>query len=73
VIAFGPCTWTIPPPAAGRQLRELKSALSSNVLKKLRACEALSEKEQQIHDAGLVSVLRQLHHAAALRRRRWRV
>ena len=50
----------------GRQLRELKSALSSNVLEKLRACEALSEKEKQIHDAGLVSVLPQLRDAAAL-------
>jgi hypothetical protein len=57
----------------GRQLRELKSALSSNVLEKLRACEVLSEKEKQIHDAGLVSVLLQLCDAAALRRRRWRV
>jgi hypothetical protein len=32
-----------------------------NVLEKLRAGEALSEKDKQIHDAGLVSVLRQLH------------
>jgi hypothetical protein len=32
-----------------------------NVLEKLRAGEALSPKEKQIHDAGLVSVLRQLH------------
>ena len=32
-----------------------------NVLEKLRAGAALSEKEKQIHDAGLVSVLRQLH------------
>jgi hypothetical protein len=32
-----------------------------NVLEKLRAGEALTEKEKQIHDAGLVSVLRQLH------------
>lgn len=32
-----------------------------NVLEKLRANEALTEKEKQIHDAGLVSVLRQLH------------
>jgi hypothetical protein len=32
-----------------------------NVLEKLRAGEALSAKEKQIHDAGLVSVLRQLH------------
>jgi hypothetical protein len=32
-----------------------------NVLEKLRANEALNTKEKQIHDAGLVSVLRQLH------------
>ena len=32
-----------------------------NVLEKLRANEALNSKEKQIHDAGLVSVLRQLH------------
>ena len=32
-----------------------------NVLEKLRAGEALNPKEKQIHDAGLVSVLRQLH------------
>jgi hypothetical protein len=32
-----------------------------NVLEKLRANELLSEKEQRIHDMGLVSVLRQLH------------
>ena len=32
-----------------------------NVLEKLRANESLNTKEQQIHDAGLVSVLRQLH------------
>ena len=32
-----------------------------NVLEKLRANEALNAKEKQIHDAGLVSVLRQLH------------
>ncbi len=32
-----------------------------NVLEKLRAKEALNAKEKQIHDAGLVSVLRQLH------------
>ena len=32
-----------------------------NVLEKLRAGEALNPKERQIHDAGLVSVLRQLH------------
>ena len=32
-----------------------------NVLEKLRANEALNEKEKQIHEAGLVSVLRQLH------------
>ncbi|MEI8045562.1 MAG: type IIL restriction-modification enzyme MmeI, partial [Verrucomicrobiota bacterium] len=32
-----------------------------NVLEKLRTGEALNEKEKQIHDAGLVSVLRQLH------------
>jgi hypothetical protein len=32
-----------------------------NVLEKLRANEALSAKEKQIHEAGLVSVLRQLH------------
>jgi hypothetical protein len=32
-----------------------------NVLEKLRANESLSAKEKQIHDAGLVSVLRQLH------------
>ena len=32
-----------------------------NVLEKLRAGEALDAKEKQIHDAGLVSVLRQLH------------
>jgi hypothetical protein len=32
-----------------------------NVLEKLRANEALNAKEKQIHDAGLVSVLRELH------------
>jgi hypothetical protein len=32
-----------------------------NVLEKLRAGEALNGKEKEIHDAGLVSVLRQLH------------
>ena len=32
-----------------------------NVLEKLRGGEALNPKEKQIHDAGLVSVLRQLH------------
>ena len=32
-----------------------------NVLEKLRSGGALSEKERRIHDAGLVSVLRQLH------------
>ena len=32
-----------------------------NVLEKLRANEALSAKDKQIHDTGLVSVLRQLH------------
>ena len=32
-----------------------------NVLEKLRAGEVLNEKEKQIHGAGLVSVLRQLH------------
>ena len=32
-----------------------------NVLEKLRSGGALSEKERLIHDAGLVSVLRQLH------------
>jgi hypothetical protein len=32
-----------------------------NVLEKLRANEPLNPKEKQIHDAGLVSVLRQLH------------
>jgi hypothetical protein len=32
-----------------------------NVLERLRSREALSEKERRIHDAGLVSVLRQLH------------
>jgi hypothetical protein len=32
-----------------------------NVLERLRANEALNAKEKQIHDAGLVSVLRQLH------------
>ena len=32
-----------------------------NVLERLRSGGALSEKERQIHDAGLVSVLRQLH------------
>ena len=32
-----------------------------NVLEKLRANEALNAKGKQIHDAGLVSVLRQLH------------
>ena len=32
-----------------------------NVLEKLRANEALNAKEKQVHDAGLVSVLRQLH------------
>jgi hypothetical protein len=32
-----------------------------NLLEKLRANEALTAKEKQIHDAGLVSVLRQLH------------
>ena len=30
-------------------------------LEKLRADEALNAKEKQIHDAGLISVLRQLH------------
>jgi hypothetical protein len=33
----------------------------SSALAKLRANEALSAKEKQIHDAGLLSVLRQLH------------
>jgi hypothetical protein len=32
-----------------------------NVLEKLRASETLNAKEKQIHEAGLVSVLRQLH------------
>jgi hypothetical protein len=32
-----------------------------SVLEKLRAGEALNAKEKQIHDEGLVSVLRQLH------------
>jgi hypothetical protein len=32
-----------------------------DVLEKLRTNEALNAKEKQIHDAGLVSVLRQLH------------
>jgi hypothetical protein len=32
-----------------------------NVLEKLRASEPLNEKEQRIHDQGLVSVLKQLH------------
>jgi hypothetical protein len=32
-----------------------------NVLEKLRANEPLSAKEKQIHDAGLVSVLREFH------------
>jgi hypothetical protein len=32
-----------------------------NVLEKLRANESLNAKDKQIHDAGLVSVLRQLH------------
>ena len=32
-----------------------------NVLEKLRTGEALNGKEKQIHDAALVSVLRQLH------------
>lgn len=32
-----------------------------NVLEKLRRGEALTEKERAIHDAGLVSVLKQLH------------
>ncbi|HEY5914152.1 MAG TPA: DNA methyltransferase, partial [Verrucomicrobiae bacterium] len=32
-----------------------------NVLEKLRANEPLTDKEQRIHDQGLVSVLRQLH------------
>ena len=32
-----------------------------NVLEKLRANESLNAKEKQIHDTGLVSVLRQLH------------
>ena len=32
-----------------------------NVMEKLRANQALNAKEKQIHDAGLVSVLRQLH------------
>ena len=32
-----------------------------NVLEKLRANETRNAKEKQIHDAGLVSVLRQLH------------
>jgi hypothetical protein len=32
-----------------------------NVLEKLRAGESLSAKEQQIHEQGLVSVLKQIH------------
>ncbi|MBZ0253427.1 MAG: class I SAM-dependent DNA methyltransferase, partial [Candidatus Methylomirabilis sp.] len=32
-----------------------------NVLAKLRAGEALSEKEKRVHEAGLVSVLRRIH------------
>ncbi len=32
-----------------------------NVLEKLRAGEALSDKEQTIHEQGLVSVLKQIH------------
>jgi hypothetical protein len=32
-----------------------------NVLEKLRVGVALNEQEKRIHDAGLVSVLRQLH------------
>lgn len=32
-----------------------------NVLEKLRAGEALTKKEREIHDKGLVSVLRELH------------
>jgi hypothetical protein len=32
-----------------------------NVLEKLRASEALTEKEQDIHERGLVSVMRHLH------------
>jgi hypothetical protein len=32
-----------------------------NILEKIRAGEKLTEKEKLIHDAGLVSVLRQLH------------
>jgi SAM-dependent methyltransferase len=32
-----------------------------NVLEKLRASETLSAKEQQIHEQGLVSVLKQIH------------
>ncbi len=35
--------------------------MTYNVLEKLRVNEALNAKEKQIHDAGLVSVLRQLH------------
>ena len=32
-----------------------------NVLEKLRSGEPLTAKEQQIHDQGLVTVLRQIH------------
>ena len=34
---------------------------AAGMVEKLRANEALSAKDKQIHDAGLVSVLRQLH------------
>ena len=37
-----------------------------NVLEKLRAGEALNPKEKQIHDTGLVSVLRQPGQIPAL-------
>jgi hypothetical protein len=43
------------------QSAELTLTGMYNVLEKLRANEALSAKEKQIHEAGLVSVLRQLH------------
>ena len=32
-----------------------------NVLEKLRSGEALNAKEKEIHDKGLVSILKQIH------------
>ena len=39
-----------------------------NVLEKLRAGEALTKKEQDIHERGLVSVMKHLHDADRRRR-----